>query len=49
MMACECPCGREKTKRVSSSVDVAILSYPVIRLGGLTNNINSVDQKFNRV
>ena len=39
MLACECPCGREKTKRVSSSVDVAILSCPVMRLGRLDKKL----------
>ena len=30
----ECPCGRQETAtRVSSCVDVAVLTYPVIRLG----------------
>ena len=30
----DCSCGGEEgTRRVSSSVDVAVLSYPVIRLG----------------
>jgi len=31
----QCPCNREEAgaRRVSSSVDVAVLSYPVIRLG----------------
>ena len=34
MLACECPCRIEKkNKRVSSSVDVAVLSYPITRLG----------------
>ena len=32
----QCPCNREEAgaRRVSSSVDVAVLSYPVTRLGG---------------
>ena len=33
-MMFDCSCGGEEgTRRVSSSVDVAVLSYPVIRLG----------------
>ena len=33
-MIFECPCGRQETAtRVSSCVDVAVLTYPVIRLG----------------
>ena len=36
MIACECVCAKQKTRRVASSVDVAILSYPVTKLGRVT-------------
>ena len=34
-MIAGCVCGKENNRRVASSVDMAVLSYPVTRLGGV--------------